>query len=243
MRFVPRFIRRRHPLRFYATVGKGRWWRWPVLIATSYVAVAVVGNAVVIGSTLVVEVTGPEVVLDEPDLPRIRNFRRVDDKLYSGAQPTNEAFADLAELGVTLVVDLRTGDLGDPILDDPEFLATLGVEYLPLPLTDGHAPPPELVARFFEAVEENDGAVYMHCGGGVGRSGALQAAYLNATGDDFSVPEYLAVGPPTVEQLYYVWRGEPGDLPESNVLVATLSRFVIDGPRTLLTWGRGLITG
>ena len=214
-----------------------------MLIVTTYTALAVVGNLAVVGSMFAVKAVGPEVILEDPDLPAIRNLRRVDASLYSGAQPTNQAFGELADLGVTLVVDLRTGDLGDPILDDPEFLATLGVEYLPLPLTDGHAPSPEFVERFVTAVEANDGAVYMHCGGGVGRSGALQAAYLSATGDDLSVPEFLAIGPPTVEQLYYVWSGGPHDLPQSNVVMSTLSRFVVDGPRTVLTWGRGLLTG
>ena len=82
----------------------------------------------------------------------------------------------------------------------------------------------------------------MHCGGGVGRSGALQGAYLNAVGSDFSVTEYLAVEPPTFEQLFYVWQGEPGDPPSRNGAVAAFSRYVVDGPRTVLTWVRVLLS-
>ena len=54
--------------------------------------------------------------------------------------------------------------------------------------------------------------------------------------------EYLAVGPPTFEQLFYVWQGEPDDPPSRNGAVAAFSRYVVDGPRTVLTWVRGLLS-
>ena len=212
----------------------------PAVVLTAYVYVAVAGNVLILVSVAVLRVTGPDVIVEGPGEPVIENFRRVDDKVYSGAQPDSAAFVDLAAMGVTLVVDLRTGHPGDPNLDDPDALGHLGIEYLSLPVRDGHAPRPDVVTRFVEAVEGNEGLVYMHCGGGVGRSGSLQAAYLNTRGLDFSVREQLAIGPPTIEQLFYVWRGDPHDPASNNSIVAALSRSVIDGPRTVLTWLKGV---
>ena len=225
----------------YRRLTAGRL-RYPTLAVIAYFVIAAVGSLSVLGAMGVAKAWGPDVLATGPGVPDIENFRQVDDKLYAGAQPLGNSFQELADLGVTLVVDLRSGDLGDPIVDDPQLLASLGMEYLPMPLTDGHAPTSEMVRVFVEAVGAAEGRVYMHCGAGVGRSGALQGAYLNAVGSDFSVTEYLAVGPPTFEQLFYVWQGEPGDPPSRNGAVAAFSRYVVDGPRTVLTWVRGLLS-
>jgi protein tyrosine phosphatase (PTP) superfamily phosphohydrolase (DUF442 family) len=221
------------------TVGRLRYLTFGVI---AYFVIAAVGSLSILGAMGVAKIWGPDVLATGPGEPAIENFRRVDDKVYAGAQPEGRDFQELADLGVTLVVDLRSGDLGDPIVDDPEFLASLGMEYLPMPLTDGHAPTSEMVRAFVAAVGTAEGLVYLHCGGGVGRSGALQGAYLNATGGDFSVSEYLAVGPPTVEQIFYVWQGKPGDPPSRNGVLAAFSRYAVDFPRTVLTWTRGLLS-
>ncbi|MBI4260122.1 MAG: dual specificity protein phosphatase family protein [Actinobacteria bacterium] len=129
-------------------------------------------------------------------------------------------------MGVTLVVDLVPGRG-----DDPAFLRDLGIEHLWLPLTDGHIPDAETVRRFLEAVESSRGAVYVHCGAGVGRSSSLAAAYLASVGRDPSLVEALAVGPPTLEQAWFIWSAEPGRPAGGNGWVTALSRF-LDSPRT-----------
>jgi hypothetical protein len=74
----------------------------------------------------------------------------------------------------------------------------------------------------------------MHCGGGVGRSTALQAAYEASRGHDPSVWEYIAIGPPSLEQAWFIADADPGDPTGGNGIVSTLSR-AIDAPRRLLS--------
>ena len=126
-------------------------------------------------------------------------------------QPSRNDYAGLADLGVSLVVDVRTGSDDDPILDDPEYLASLGIDYLRLPIRDGRAPSESTVRRFVDAVGSADGLVFMHCGGGVGRSTSLQAAYEATHGHNPSLWGYLAVGPPTLEQARFIVSADPGD--------------------------------
>ncbi len=43
-----------------------------------------------------------------PDKPGLRNLHQVSDSLYRGAQPEDEAFAELKGMGIRTVINLRT---------------------------------------------------------------------------------------------------------------------------------------
>jgi protein tyrosine phosphatase (PTP) superfamily phosphohydrolase (DUF442 family) len=207
------------------------------LTAIAYAIVTIVINVLMLGSVVAARATGHDERADIPDL-RIKNFREVDDRLLAGAQPTGDAFERLASMGVTTVVDLRTGLVGDPILDDPEALAALGIEYVALPLHDGHAPDAELIASFLAVMEEADGRVFVHCGGGVGRSTSVEMAYRAAVGLDEGVLAQLAIGPPTIEQVFFVSRLTMDRQEGVGGLVVAASR-IVDTPRSVITWVRG----
>jgi hypothetical protein len=103
-----------------------------------------------------------------------------------------------------------------------------------LPIRDGHAPSDSNVARFVDAVESAHALVFVHCGGGVGRSTSLQAAYEAAQGQDPSMWEHLAIGPPTLEQAWFIVSAGPRDPTSDNVLVSFISR-ALDAPRRVLS--------
>jgi uncharacterized protein (TIGR01244 family) len=168
--------------------------------------------------------------------PAVRHLRLVDDRLLVGGETTPEQYRELAEHGVTTVIDTRTGGAADDSTDDPRQLAELGLDYRRLPIPDGRAPTPAQVRRFLDLVEAADGRVFAHCGGGVGRSTSLAAAYEAAQGEDPSVLEQLATGPPTIEQIWFVATLRP-DHPEHHInpAVAVVSR-VVDSPRTVFGW-------
>ncbi|GMQ84744.1 MAG: hypothetical protein BMS9Abin07_0308 [Acidimicrobiia bacterium] len=226
-------------IQWLRNVGRGRWWRWPMLVAGAYVLVTIVANVAVFGSVLGARAAGFDERITIAGL-QIMNFREVDDRLLVGAQPTGDAFERLAAMGVTTVVDLRTGAVGDPILDDPQELAALGIEYVAIPLDDGRAPDAEMIQRFLAVMEQSNGRVYLHCGGGVGRSTAFEMAYRAATGLDYGVPAQLAIGPPTIEQLYFVSRLSDDRQEGVGGPIVFASRAV-DLPRALLTWLRGTV--
>lgn len=216
-------------------VGRGRWWRPLYLAALAYSALVIAANAVVLAAMLAARVLGNDPRADDPSLPAIDNLRRVDDRLWAGATAADDEYRQLAAMGVSLVVDLTTGRPGDEG-DDPAFIRSVGMDYLRLPVTDGHASDAATVRRFVEAVEGAGGLVYMHCGGGVGRSSALQAAYVAVQGRDVSLVEMLAIGPPTIEQVWAIYSSDAGRPSDGNPVVAALSRFVFDGPRTAVNW-------
>jgi protein tyrosine phosphatase (PTP) superfamily phosphohydrolase (DUF442 family) len=166
----------------------------------------------------------------------IKNLRKVDDRLWAGAQAARDDYRQLADLGVRVVVDARTGSSADPRVDDPGFLKELGIGYESLPVADGHAPDPTTVNRFIDIVERSSGIVYMHCGGGVGRSTSLAAAYEASQGGSPSLLEQMAVGPMSLEQAWFIASASRGELLDVNVGVQWLSRYVVDAPRVL--WGK-----
>ena len=207
--------------------------RVPIAVVGGWLALFAVVNAVILLAGVAARWSGKDPQLRSDKWPGITHLRLVDDKLLVGGQPSRSDYRELAEHGVTTVIDVREGGGGR---DDPENLDSLGIEYVALPLVDGQAPTPGRTRRFLELVDEADGRVFAHCGGGVGRSTSLAAVYEAARGQDPSVLEQVAVGPPTIEQIWFVGTLSPGR-PEHEVspVIATVSR-VVDSPRTLYSF-------
>lgn len=205
-------------------------------VVTRWVGMFVVFQAIVTLAGAVARAAGKDPQLHDDDWPDITHLRRIDDKLLFGAQTTPREYARLVEHGVTRVIDLRGSERADQSgRDDPVVLDGLGLDYVSLPIPDGHAPTPEQIDRFLDLVDEADGLVYAHCGGGVGRSTSLAAAYQASLEQSPSVLEQVAVGPPSLEQIWFVGTLHPGR-PEHEVPPAiALASRVIDGPRK--TWG------
>ena len=206
-------------------------------VAAGWLGGFVVVNVVVLLVGVVARWQGKDPQLRSNEWPGITHLRQVDDHLLVGGQTTLPEYKELAEHGVTLVVDVRpSGDRAGANRDqrdNPEALREIGLDYVSLPIPDGRAPTPDQIRRFIDVVDSNEGRVFAHCGGGVGRSTSLAAAYEAAHGQDPSVMEQLAVGPPTLEQIWFVATLEPNH-PEHGIspVVAIASRLV-DAPRTL----------
>jgi uncharacterized protein (TIGR01244 family) len=193
-------------------------------------------NLLILLSGVIARWTGKDPQVHGDGWPSITHLRIVDDRLLVGGQTTIDEYRELADRGVTLVIDVRTGSRADAGEDDPEALAELGLDYAALPIPDGRAPTPAQIRGFLELIDDADGLVFAHCGGGVGRSTSLAAAYEAAQGQDPSVQEQLAVGPPTLEQIWFVATLRQNH-PEHHItpVVAVVSR-VVDVPRTLYGW-------
>ena len=199
-------------------------------MAVGYIVLVVVVQALVLAGVLVARVAGDDPRTAMGDVP---NFRVVDDRLWAGGQPEADGYRVLAEGGVRLVVDLRTGAADDQRRDDPGLLASLGIAYVSLPIADGHVPSMSQVRRFAALVEGAPGQVYVHCGGGVGRTSALTAAYAERTGNGLPFADLVAIGPHTPLQLWFLATGD------SNVVVRRVSELV-DAPRRAWSRFRGL---
>lgn len=192
--------------------------------AVSVLAIAL-GNAAILGASLWARATTDTPALE---VEGVAKAVVVDDKVWRGAAPTAEGYRNLAELGVTTVVDLRhDSERGEAVA----VLDELDIEVVRIPIRDGQLPTDDDVRRFLEVVEEAPGRVFLHCGAGVGRTGALAAAYDVAVRDlagPDALRRNLAVGPPSLEQIAFAATGAE----RPPTLVTLLSR-ILDAPRRI----------
>lgn len=142
--------------------------------------------------------------LDRSAMPAVvEGFRDVpggvwrDGRVYLAGQPSEDAFASFLQLGVTVVVNLRTPDeMNDRDrvpFDEDAVLADLGIEYVHIPLGgDDHPYDPAAVDRFAEVLASTEGPVLLHCTV-AWRASHLWAAYL-VREQGFTLSEAVARG-------------------------------------------------
>jgi protein tyrosine phosphatase (PTP) superfamily phosphohydrolase (DUF442 family) len=211
--------------------------RVPLVVVGGWLALFAVVNVAIVVAGVAARWAGKDPQTHDRGWPDVGHLRVVDDQIAFGAQPSIEQYRELVDQGVTTVIDVRENsprpDL--PGRDDPVALAELGLDYHAIPMVDGQAPSPGEIRAFLDVVDGAEGRVFAHCSGGVGRSTSLAAAYQASRGQDPSVAEQVAVGPPTLEQIWFVGTLSPGE-PEHRIspVVAVASR-AIDAPREL--WG------
>ena len=114
------------------------------------VAFLVLGNAV-IAAAWQLESRGEEAPFE---VAGVRNFRVVDGRLWRGDAPSEASYRQLADRGVTTVVDLRAEH---GIVHDLALLRSLGLRLVRIPMRDGQAPTDAQVKRFLHAVRTSDG--------------------------------------------------------------------------------------
>jgi tyrosine-protein phosphatase SIW14 len=109
-------------------------------------------------------------------VPGINNFHEVDEKVYRGAQPTDEGFHYLATLGVKVVLDLREHDARS--LSEERVVTAAGMRYINVPMA-GLTPPTQTETNMILTLLEDPsaGPVFVHCKRGADRTGAVIAAY------------------------------------------------------------------
>src|SRR5829696_3195169 len=105
---------------------------------------------------------------------KIKNFGQMDDRFFRGAQPKEQDYKDLAQLGIRTVIDLRD----DPESYEKPMVESLGMTYVQIPMTAKKYPTPEALGLFFKTVNDpNTGKFYVHCAGGRHRTGVMGAVY------------------------------------------------------------------
>ena len=105
---------------------------------------------------------------------RIKNFGCVNESYYRGAQPQGRDYADLAALGVKMVIDVH--EHGPK--DEQQMVERAGMKFYRIPLSETATPTASQVEAFLSLV--NDPAnqpVFVHCAGGRHRTGTLTAIY------------------------------------------------------------------
>ena len=199
----------------------------------AFVGFMVVGNLALLGTSVVLQVVGPDSTRP-PGITGIDHARVVDDVLWRGGAPSVEGYESLLANGVTTIVDLRAATT----FEELESVRALGFSVVHLPVNDGEAPPQASIDRLMEVVAASPGKVFIHCQAGVGRTGSMVAAYQVRTGISSGVGAALAnlaIGPPTLEQLAYTVNLEDSSAARPPAPIVMASR-VLDAPRQI--WNR-----
>ena len=105
---------------------------------------------------------------------KIKNFGKMDDFFYRGAQPAPEDYKPLAALGIKTIIDLRD----DPTKYEKPDAEGAGMKYVNIPMSDKRKPPDDQILAFFAVA--NDPAnqpFYVHCAGGRHCTGLIGAVY------------------------------------------------------------------
>lgn len=119
---------------------------------------------------------------DFPNI-QIKNFGRMDERFFRGAQPKAEDYKDLAALGIKTIIDLRD----DPTSYEKGDAEAAGMRYVNIPMSSTSRPREDQIDQFLKLVNDPaTGRFYVHCAGGRHRTGVMGAVYrMNQDGWDF----------------------------------------------------------
>lgn len=207
------------------------WWLRLRHAVTGSVLFLVVGNLSILGVSFLTQRIAPPAAVPVA-VEGVPNLVAVDGKVWRGGAPGVVGYRSLAASGVTTVVDLRAED---DARDLDAAAAAAGLTVLHLPVRDGQLPTDLQIAAFRQTVEDAPGTVFVHCGAGVGRTGAMSAAYLVGGGvsNERALARNLAVGPPSLEQIVFAaGLDDDGGIDRPSAPVVAVSR-VLDAPRRL----------
>jgi uncharacterized protein (TIGR01244 family) len=100
----------------------------------------------------------------------------VDERVATGGQPADAAFAKLAANGFRSVLNLRTASEGIDLKHEQEAIEKAGLRYVNIPIISS-APKAEQVEEFIKAVKDKDNQpMLIHCGS-ANRVGAFWMIY------------------------------------------------------------------
>lgn len=104
-------------------------------------------------------------------LEGVPKFAEVSPTLYRGGQPSPQGFANLARLGIKIIVDNGWSEKNKKMAEQ------LGMRYISISWICMF-PKDALFARFLKVVEDNPGKkIFVHCRFGDARTGMMIAAY------------------------------------------------------------------
>jgi tyrosine-protein phosphatase SIW14 len=110
----------------------------------------------------------------------IHNTGKINDVLFRGGQPRDNALVELKKLGVTTIVDLR-GEARDKYEWERKQSESLGMRFVHLPVSGWSPPSDEQVAQFLILFRDNPHEkVFVHCRFGDDRTGVFVATYRMA---------------------------------------------------------------
>lgn len=105
--------------------------------------------------------TETERMIADPEM--IYNWRRLDDRVTTSGQPTEQQLSDIQALGVRHIVNLGLHTHENALPDEAGSVSRLGMTYIHIPV-DFQNPTAEDFAKFCSVMEQlKDVPVHVHC--------------------------------------------------------------------------------
>lgn len=109
-------------------------------------------------------------------VPGIPNAGKISETLFRGAQPTATGLAQLKQLGVTTIVNLR--DWHAAVASERKRAEGRGIHFINIPVSGWSPPADGQVAQFLSLFHDSPGEkIFVHCKYGDDRTGVMIAAY------------------------------------------------------------------
>lgn len=110
-------------------------------------------------------------------LAGVANFGRMNERLYRGAQPTSDGFANLRrQVGVDTIVRLSLGEEG--AAREQAEVESLGMQFVGIPWSTQESPTADQVRTFLAVFDDPAHTrVFVHCKAGADRTGVMIALY------------------------------------------------------------------
>jgi len=105
--------------------------------------------------------------VDDSNLHGIYNYRRAEEHIATGGQPTVEQLAAVAAAGCSTVINLALHDADYSLPDERRLVESLGMSYVHIPVI-WERPTREDLARFSETLRALEGQdLFVHCAANV----------------------------------------------------------------------------
>jgi tyrosine-protein phosphatase SIW14 len=106
----------------------------------------------------------------------LSHVRKIDDNVYSGRQPSRQEFAELKQMGIRTVLDLRGGMIHSP--HERKLVQAEGMNYVSIRLSGFWEPRDRQIARILSILQDPaQSPVFIHCRRGDDRTGLVVACY------------------------------------------------------------------
>lgn len=105
--------------------------------------------------------------MDDSSLHDIYKYRRAEEHIATGGQPTVEQLATVAAAGCSTVINLGLHEADYALSDERSTVESLGMQYVHIPVVWKH-PTPEDLTRFSQTLSAFEGQdLFVHCAANV----------------------------------------------------------------------------
>lgn len=96
-------------------------------------------------------------------LETIKQYRKINNKLHTSAQPLVEDFKSIKQAGVRMVINLAKSDSPGAIVNEAQIVQENELDYIHIPVDFKNPKTTELIS-FFNVMEQNDEkSIWVHC--------------------------------------------------------------------------------